>query len=578
MHTYLQNLERRLRDDQKDLLRRIWAPTVVGTPLADSRRDVCILPDGEIRSYGQLYASSHTANDGQTAYLASTDGGLSWNIHYSNAKMNACTYLEKAGIYIAACDRLSNNHGIDTGLYVYRSAIGPDDPDPEVIELTKEPYICAFLPQESCFTNRIWFTAQQPDGTAVFFYSDDAGKTWTMRVIPIPDRFDVVFPHKGLRWCKGSGAEPHAVELDAHRMMMILRTPLDCFYKCYSSDGGDTWSTPEPSEFYGTNTTAFLLRLTNGRIMTFWNNTKPLPQPNHAVSEPPALSGVAEGFGENAFTNRDAAHAAISTDGTTFTGFREILLNPIRNASDFRYYGGIKTSADKSVHQFQAFELPFNKILVSAGQNVASRRLIIFDIGWLEETARTEDFIEGMINLTTHTYLKSIPGCHWREVGNGHCAMNRTYAAFPMPDPDGGYGEMLSITWLPDERTINGIGGAEWNFPASKTGRVSAEMKIIGRQARIILTDRWYNVCDPYAAAQSPFWFELDAKDLGNDFVTVNVDYDTESGLAQVSVGEAPFFRVRMTAPCPTGISYLLLQCTTPGDTKGFYVKRLEKK
>ncbi|MBQ4321946.1 MAG: hypothetical protein IJC35_06865, partial [Oscillospiraceae bacterium] len=56
MTSYLKKMEARLTADRKDMLQRIWAPVVVAVPLSDSRRDVCIMPDGEIRSYGMLYA------------------------------------------------------------------------------------------------------------------------------------------------------------------------------------------------------------------------------------------------------------------------------------------------------------------------------------------------------------------------------------------------------------------------------------------------------------------------------------------------------------------------------------------
>ncbi len=578
MYSYLKNLEKRLTDDQKDMLKRIYAPVAVATPLDDSRRDVCILPDGEIRSYGRLYQTKHMSRDAQIAYLSSTDGGLSWNIKYSEAKMNACTYIEKAGVYLASCEGYNNNKYIEKDLYIYRSTIGPDDTDPEVIKVAEGGYYDAFLPQQSFFTDRVWFTAQEK-GIPSFFYSDDFGKTWTERKITAMPVFETVFPHKGLRWSVGSGSEPYVVELSRDKMVMILRTPTDNFYKSYSYDGGDSWTEPEESTFYGTNTTAFMLRLTDGRVITFWNNTKPLPQPNHNLTFPPVTRGVMEGLGENAFTNRDVAHAAITDDGENFIGYREILLNEIRNNSDFRYIGGAASSADKSVHQFQAFELPFNKVLVSAGQNKASRRLVIFDIDWLYETSRKEDFRNGMSNLTTHTYVKSVCGSQHNKphVRNGHCSLNRTYSALPVPNPEGDYNEVLSISKHHDDRLINDIGGAVWNFPASKQGKVTVNLKIVEKQARIALSDRWYNTCDPYAAVQSPFWFEIDAADIGAEFVAINIDFDTDKGEAKVFIGEELFFKVKMTNPCPTGISYLILQCATDGDSKGFYVKELIK-
>ncbi len=577
MTSYLKKMEARLAADQKDMLQRIWAPVVVAVPLSDSRRDVCIMPDGEIRSYGMLYAQKHFGQEGQTAYLSSTDCGLSWNIRYGHGKMNACTYIEKGDIYLTVSDTYNNNRGFEQGLYVYRSTIGPDDPDPEVIKLSDERYIDSFLPKESRYSNRVWFTTQL-ENDPVFYFSDDFGVTWNRRTFPAPHHFETVFPHKGLRWCKGSGTEPNVIEIEENHLLMILRTPMDCFWKSESFDGGDTWSEPEPTEFYGTNTTAYLLRLSDGRILNFWNNTRPLAQPNLAAI-PDSQAQVIDGVGENAFTNRDAAHAAVSEDGgKTFSGYREILLNPVRNNADFRYLGGVVSSADKSVHQFQAFELPYGKILVSAGQNQVSRRLVIFDVGWLYETARQEDFLCGMENITAHTYLKSVSGCHYHEVGNGHCAWNRTYSAVPMPDPEGSFAEVLSVSKHHDDRLLSDIGGMCWNFPLARTGRVSAEIRFAEKSARFILTDRWYNTCDPYAAAQSPFWFELDALDVGEGWCRVDADFDTEKGEALVCVREKLLFKVKMTAPCSVGLSYLILQCAADGESRGFFIRKLEKK
>ena len=578
MHTYLRNMEARMSEDQKDMLRRIYAPTVVAVPLNCARRDLCVLPDGELRSYGHLYGSRVTGKLGIRAYQRSVDGGISWTTHYARGRVHACTYLEKGGIYLTTCDRQNAEENYP-GLCVFRSTIGPDDPDPEVIHICDQKYGAAFLPQQAAFSQRVWFTAHASlTKTPTFFYSDDLGLSWKKAELPKPYFFETVFPHKGLRWSTCGGTEPYVVELGENTLMMIIRSPMDCFYKAYSYDGGETWTEPEPSEFYGTKTTAFLLRLSDGRVVHFWNNTMGLPQLNHKVTEPFPGEAVVNGSSENAFTNRDAAHAAISEDGgKTFLGFREILLNPARNHSDFRYTGGGESGADKSVHQFQAYELPFNKILVHAGQHEASSRLVIFDLDWLYETTRKEDFLAGVSNVTTHTYTKSISGCFFVKAGNGHCAWNRSYSAYPMPDPDGGVNEVLGVRKHHDDRLFNDIGGVVWNFPMSRKGRVTVDLKIAEKQARFTLTDRWYNTCDPYAAIQSPFWFELDVTDTGCKFTKVVIDYDVDKGMAEVSLDGEHFFKVAMRNPCPTGISYLLLQCATDGDSEGFYIRCMEK-
>ena len=575
----IKNMENRLCEDAKDMLCRIWEPTVVGAPLSDARRDVCILPDGEIRSYGYLYGKVPHSGDGQSAYLSSVDGGISWTKHYSKGKMNSCTYIAEAGIYLAPKD------GVD-GLWIKRSSVGPDDPNPDMIKISDDLYNDTFLPQKSAYGKRVWFTTQRVDAKdpgepkiyPVFVYSDDYGLTWNIRQLEHTPPFEIKYPHKGLRWCKGSGAEPYAEEVSGERMMMVIRSPHDCFYLSYSTDGGDSWSKPEPSTFYGTNTTPFLLRLSDGRILAFWNNTRPLPQPDHNRTQPPVEDEVKNGIGENAFTNRDASHVAISTDGgKTFSGYREIILNPIRNNTDFRYNGGLKRSNDKSVHQFQAYELPYGKILVCLGQNYAAR-LVIFDVNWLAETNAYEDFVDNALEkITTHTYVKSVCGHSAGVAGNGHCAWNRAPGAYLVPDPEGSRCEVLSISSHHDDRLYNDIGGGVWNFPMSVRGRVTLGIKIAEGNARIILTDRWYNTCDPYAAEFSPFSFELTREDIGNGYVDLVLEYNSEEGIAKAYVGDKCVASVKAKMSIPTGISYLVMQSAQESESEGFYIKKLEK-
>ncbi len=573
MHGYIKAIQDRLNEDQTRALKEVFEPTVVGVPLADSRRDVCILPDGEIRSYERLHGK--TISQEVTQYLASHDGGISWVTKYSHGAMNACTYIEQADVYLSVADKYS--HKVE-GFWCLRSKLGPDDSDPQWIKISDDDYYDSFLPVGSSFSDRVWITAQKwGTCTPTFFYSDDFGLTWSISEVSLNAEFELVPPHKGLRWCKGSGSEPYAVELSPNKMMMIIRTPTDQFYQSFSCDGGESWTEAVPSTFYGTNTTAFLLRLSDGRVVTFWNNTKPLPEVDHTTQQP-FSEGVANGTGEDAFTNRDAAHAAISDDGgDSWIGYREILLNEIRNNSDFRYRGGVGSSNDKSVHQFQAFELPFNKVLVSVGQNVASRRFVIFDIDWLYQQSAKEDFLTGLNKVSTQVYVKSLSGHTAHIAGNGHCAWNRTHGAVLMPDPDGGYGEMLLVSKHRDERLMYDIEGVVWNFPMSRKGTVKVQLKLIEKSIRFILTDRWYNPCDEYAGVQSPLCFEVSTKDIGSDMAKLSVEYDIDKELARVYFEDAVLFDVKMTQECPTGISYLMLQCACDGDSKGAYIKSMEK-
>ena len=74
------------------------------------------------------------------------------------------------------------------------------------------------------------------------------------------------------------------------------------------------------------------------------------------------------GVWEDVFTNRDANCVAVSEDdGKSWFGFRELNLNSLRNTCDFRSSGSNASGRDKSVHQFQALELPMHKVLVQVG-------------------------------------------------------------------------------------------------------------------------------------------------------------------------------------------------------------------
>ena len=577
MYTYLKNMEARMSEDQKDMLRRIYEPTVVGeVPPFFINSQFCVLPDGEIRAYGYLYHDITKREMGIQGYQSSVDGGISWTLHHATDTLNICTYIEKAGIYLAPCQPCPENN---MAICVYRSTIGPNDPNPEVVVVNEQAYWCTVNICQSAYSDRIWFAGHKGGTTEpAFFYSDDFGLTWTTVKLTRPYFFEKIFPHKGLRWSTCGGTEPYVGELAENKLLMLIRSPMDSYYQAMSYDGGETWTEPEPSFFYGTNTNSYILHLSSGRTVCFWNNTAGMAQPNHKATKPYPGDDIVKGECENAFTNRDAAHAAITDDGgKTFHGFREIMLNPVRNNSDFRYVGTGATGGDKSSQDIKAVELPFNKILVMVGQHRMALRKVIFDADWLYETTRKEDFLAGVSNLTTHTYTKSISGCFFVKVGNGHCAWNHTYGAYPMPDPDGGVNEVLNVRKHHDDRLLNDIGGVVWNFPMSRKGRVTVDLKIAEKQARFTLTDRWYNTCDPYAAIQSPFWFELDVTDTGCKFTKVVIDYDVDKGMAEVSLDGEHFFKVAMRNPCITGISYLMLQCATDGDSEGFYVRSMEK-
>lgn len=106
------------------------------------------------------------------------------------------------------------------------------------------------------------------EGRAMVYFSDDAGKTWrrSSSVLrspaPTPD---------GLQ-------EPGVVELRGGRLMMFMRTALGSQYLSYSSDGGDTWTTPQASSIQSPLSPASMRRIpSTGDILLVWNDHSRVP-------------------------------------------------------------------------------------------------------------------------------------------------------------------------------------------------------------------------------------------------------------------------------------------------------------
>ena len=105
-----------------------------------------------------------------------------------------------------------------------------------------------------------------------------------------------------------------------------------------------------------------------------------------------------------------------------------------------------------------------------------------------------------------------------------------------------------------------------------------APISIAEKQAKFILADRWHNTCDEYADINSQFSFEIDKSDVGDDYACVDIVYDTSIGHASVFIDGEHKADLKMKRECPTGLSYLIMQCDADGESQGFYIKSLEKR
>ena len=565
-------------------LDEIRAPKVVATQPTFAVYDLCRTADGEIRHYGWRMVGGEK----RRVYIVSRDEGLSWKTFL--ATDNEASYMEKSpesGDWIGF-EKESHVPGRESRrLVVLRSKVGPGDPNPV---RTPFPWDLHFVRQFFHMKTRARWIVALSDvrciGTECYHsavaWSDDDGRTW--KRVPIAPVKGVPRLHPGDKrphWYN-DGCEPTVVELKDGTLWMGVRTSGEHHAFYTSKDGGETWSEgKEHPAFWAANTMPYLFRLSDGRLLFIWNNTAMLP--TRDVSEYPELgAGERSGQWETVFTNRDALHAAISDDdGRTWRGFREIALNEIRNASDFRELGNDPAQEiDKSIHQTQALELPGGKVLLAYGQNSAARRIAIFDPDWLLETTRHEDFRTGLGNISNHLYVRSLSG-GWRGWA-GHCAWNRVPGVVMAREPETERSTKREALWLcriNDPRLISTRSGIVWNFPAAAKGVVEIDCRIDGDGFQIALQDHWSNPCDEYLAPRSYLVVPITAENIGgaSRWATVRLEWDCAAKRAVVTCGDAVRELAMDTAAFSAfGPSYLHIQTLAEKeDLKGTYFREL---
>lgn len=539
-------------------LKAIYKPTVVAVQPDDAARDMCVTADGEIRHYGFMDVGGEKVR----VYISSKDG-INWSRHIAHPKdVGAMVKSPWSGTWIYF------NHQSQ----LVRSKKGPGDTEAEVLDLgykklelrqliamkTRRRWIAVFS-DVSCKNGECYHTKVA--------YSDDDGKTWHINQVEPIENTPRIFPGGQRRHWFNNGCEPTVVELKDGTLRLGLRSSGPHHAFCISKDGGKTWSKAEPdTAFWATNTMPLFFRLSDGRLLFFWNNTAILPtMPISAHPEVAKKSTITKGIWEAVFTNRDALHAAISDDdGKTWKGFREIALNDIRNRCDFRTCG-IDNAArnDKSVHQSQAIELAEGKVLLAFGQNKSARRMIVFDPDWLLEKGRVENFDKGLDAISHHLYVKSYAGS-WGK--NGHCSWNRIPGAVLSRDPDHSLEktvvrEALQICRIADPRLFDDRQGATWNFPAAAAGSVELECRIEGAGFRLSLLDHWINPCDSFNAERAPFSQAISSDLLPKGrWAKLAVVWDIQKQDAELFIDGKSIARTKLK-DCPRfGLSYLHLQ------------------
>lgn len=566
--------------------RTIHAPVVTGVPPANPHRDFMKMPDGELRHYG-MRAFRENGKISLTRLVAKSDDcGLNWREEIlTSPTVGAMVKSPWSGEYITIlyCKRQDPNSEIidldafydateqcpEEGVWCFRAAT-PEGPFrmtricPEVLHIQRQPLA---LRNRKRWVQTFQYWCEDGFLHPGVLISDDDGASWTRQILPYPPLHEIAWPHKGYRW-RQPGSEPVVAETPSGELIMLLRTSQDKHYWMFSRDAGDTWSAPEPSPFYSVATMPNLVTLSDGRMVAVWNNTTPLPETDHR-QQPILQQHEIDGLSEDVFTNRDALHAAISEDGgRSWIGFREIHLNECRNDGDFRSSGGSFDSLDKSVHQNELIELPENKVIIAFGQHARCRKFVIFDLDFLYDRERSDDFAKGLDNWSLQLYYRSIYG-NYRGI-TGHCSFNRRQGAALIPHPDGVPREVLQIGRHPDSRLLSEKEGAVWNFPAAQQGELTLKLRLERNSAgvRILLTDRWFNPSDPVVEHFAAFRFDLDDAGRLNEVPAfkpgewgeLRIRWDQEAGKAICLLNGKEVLQTSAQTATDNAVCYLHLQ------------------
>ncbi len=144
-----------------------------------------------------------------------------------------------------------------------------------------------------------------PRAIALYFLSDDAGRTWRESASwwALPKATEA-----GLQ-------EPGAVELRDGSLYGWARTDQGCQYEMTSKDGGDTWTAPVPSPFKSPNSPLSMKKIpSTGDLLAVWND--------HSGRFPfPKEHGL--------YGGRTPLVSAVSRDeGKSWGNFREIEADP----------------------------------------------------------------------------------------------------------------------------------------------------------------------------------------------------------------------------------------------------------
>ena len=149
-----------------------------------------------------------------------------------------------------------------------------------------------------------------------------------------------------------------------------------------------------------------------------------------------------------------------------------------------------------------------------------------------------------------------------------------------MPSPENDGREALHICTGDDERLVSNIGGALWNFPASKKGRITVRTLVKGGGLRLSLLDYWMNPTDDTVEYFADFSFVVrsDMMDGNKCYTDIVLEFDCERNIVTVTSGEYLNMSFNMQHnDHPNGLCYLHMQSASKTkDADGSLVSEIE--
>ncbi|GAB3915694.1 sialidase family protein [Larkinella terrae] len=317
--------------------------------------------------------------------------------------------------------------------------------------------------------------------------SDDNGQNWK----PSADQLRVeIDGHMPVRY---GGIEPDVLELADGRLWMLIRTNKGRLYESFSTDRGKSWQPAQPSRFISSDSPAELLRLSDNRIVLFYNANQRWDNPR---------SYAAGG--------REVLHAAISrNEGKTWKGFREVLTTPSAKQ---------KATNDRGTAYASAAETATGKVAFVAGQGEA-RSIVLFDPDWLEQSEARDDFSAGLVQWTLYDADSLI-----RLSSDPKTAR-----------------KALLVTAGSGKTNAEAV----WNFPATGRGTLKTELEISPDLPAIslVLTDHFSVSTDAQAAEHSVVGFSFKPADFPekpskNRSTVLEIKWDSEKNKAVLYVND----------------------------------------